>query len=318
LISDIGLHRFSVFLAVCTLVLLFVGGLVTSTGSGLAVPDWPLSFGQVFPEMVGGVLYEHGHRLVAATVGFLTIVLVLWTLRRERRLWVRRVALGALAAVICQGILGGVTVLFLLPLAVSVSHAALAEIFFCITVTMAVVTSPGWCQEPAAEEDPGKPSLRILSLLTTGVIYIQILIGALVRHTSSGLAIPDFPLSYGRLIPPFFTRQIVIHFIHRIGALVVGIMVLWLVREILRRQGSDRRIRTGAFFLSAILSIQILLGALTIWSSRNVIVTTLHLAGGAVTLAASLYLTLWLHRRFSPSSGRVAAPVREAAGGVRT
>ena len=125
------LHRFATLVAVCTLLLIFIGGLVTSTGSGLAVPDWPLSYGQVFPEMVGGVAYEHGHRMAAATVGLLTVVLALWLWNREPRKWVQRLGVGALITVVCQGILGGITVLFLLPTAVSVSHAALAQIFLC-------------------------------------------------------------------------------------------------------------------------------------------------------------------------------------------
>src|SRR5262252_8567588 len=123
-----------------TLVLIFVGALVTSTGSGLAVPDWPLSFGQVFPAMVGGVLYEHGHRLAASTVGLLTLVLAVWVVVAEPRAGVRGLAVAMLVAVILQGVLGGVTVLYKLPLAVSVTHACLAQTFFCLAVTMVVVT----------------------------------------------------------------------------------------------------------------------------------------------------------------------------------
>src|SRR5499425_542003 len=142
--STSGLHRLAVATAVATFVLLFVGGLVTSTGSGLAVPDWPLSFGQVFPRMEGGVLFEHGHRLVASAVGLLTLVLALWLVVREPRPGVRALGLLALFAVVLQGVLGGVTVLYKLPLAVSVSHACLAQAFFCLTVALAVVTGPGW------------------------------------------------------------------------------------------------------------------------------------------------------------------------------
>src|SRR5438132_12273459 len=118
-------HRLSLLLVASTLALIFVGGLVTSTGSGLSVPDWPLSYGRVMPPMVGGVFYEHGHRMVASTVGFLTLVLALWTAQAERRATVRRLAWAALAAVIAQGLLGGLTVLFLLPKAISIAHACL-------------------------------------------------------------------------------------------------------------------------------------------------------------------------------------------------
>src|SRR5438552_357528 len=134
-----GIHRLAVATAASTFVLLFVGGLVTSTGSALAVPDWPLSFGQVFPPMVGGVLFEHGHRLVATLVGCLTLVLALWIAIAEPRPAVRASGLVALFAVVLQGVLGGVTVLYKLPLAVSVTHACLAQTFFCLTVALALV-----------------------------------------------------------------------------------------------------------------------------------------------------------------------------------
>src|SRR5882762_6709178 len=142
--SGPGIHRLAVVTAGATLMLLFVGGLVTSTGSGLAVPDWPLSFGQVFPPMVGGVLFEHGHRLAATAVGCLTVVLALWTVVGDARASVRALGLLALLAVVLQGLLGGITVLYKLPLAVSVTHAYLAQTFFCLTVTLALVTSPAW------------------------------------------------------------------------------------------------------------------------------------------------------------------------------
>src|SRR5688572_14498053 len=142
--ADMARHRFAVVTAAATYVLLFLGGLVTSTGSGLAVPDWPLSFGQVMPEMIGGVLYEHGHRLAASGVGLLTLILSIWTAVAETRPGVRALGILMLVAVVLQGILGGVTVLYKLPIAVSVTHACLAQTFFCLTVIMAVVTGPAW------------------------------------------------------------------------------------------------------------------------------------------------------------------------------
>src|SRR6478609_3888692 len=133
------LHRFSQFLAGCTVLLVLAGSLVTSTDSGLSVPDWPTTYGWsmfTFPpsKWVGGILYEHSHRLIASTVGFLTIVLAVWLWREERRRWMKRLGGAALGAVVAQGLLGGLTVLFYLPAAISIAHAALAEIFFCITV----------------------------------------------------------------------------------------------------------------------------------------------------------------------------------------
>ena len=293
--SGLWLHRFAIVVSVCTLALIFVGGLVTSTGSGLAVPDWPLAHGRLFPEMVGGVRYEVGHRMVAATVGLLTLVLALWLRSREPRRWVRRLGGLALVVVLCQAALGGVTVLLQLPTLVSVGHAALAQVFFCLTVCLAVFTSRSWQADAPRVEDP---FLRTLALITTAAIFVQILLGALMRHTGSGLAIPDFPLSYGHLMPPFFTRQIAIHFAHRVWALVVTFFVMWLAGRILR--GYEKTLRRAAIFLLAVLGVQIFLGAQTIWSSRAPVVTTLHVAGGALTLAASLYLTLRAYRILLP------------------
>src|SRR6266404_2142121 len=143
------LHRFATFLAACTVLLVLAGSLVTSTESGLSVPDWPTSYGWnmfTFPpsKWVGGIFYEHGHRLIASTVGFLTIVLVAWLWMTESRRWLKRLGAMALGTVILQGVLGGVTVLFFLPAAVSTAHAGLAEIVLCLTVAIALFTSEGW------------------------------------------------------------------------------------------------------------------------------------------------------------------------------
>src|SRR5437870_921462 len=178
------LHRFSQFLAACTVLLVLAGSLVTSTGSGLSVPDWPTSYGWsmfTFPpsKWVGGILYEHSHRLIASTVGFLTIVLAGWLWWQDSRPWMTRLGAAALGAVIAQGVLGGLTVLFFLPAAISIAHAGLAEIFFCITVAIALFTSPGWIREHdarAVEIDDAR--LRSLATATTILIYTQILIGA--------------------------------------------------------------------------------------------------------------------------------------------
>ncbi len=142
--ESLGLHRFAVFTAAATFALIFIGGLVTSTGSALAVPDWPLSFGKFFPKMEGGVLYEHGHRMVAGAVAIMTLVLMVWILVRERRAWVRYIAVGAFGLVVVQAVLGGLTVLFLLPLPMAVAHAGTAQAFFCLTVALSLFTNPRW------------------------------------------------------------------------------------------------------------------------------------------------------------------------------
>src|SRR5438067_3776297 len=257
-----GIHRLAVATAASTFVLLFVGGLVTSTGSALAVPDWPLSFGQVFPPMVGGVLFEHGHRLVATLVGCLTLVLALWITIDEPRPAVRASGLVALFAVVLQGVLGGVTVLYRLPLAVSVTHACLAQTFFCLTVALAIVTGPGWTSPPAAVRPDERP-MALLAGATTAAVFAQLILGALMRHMGAGLAIPDFPLAFGRLVPPLVTPHITVHFAHRVGAMVAALVVSATAVGALRAR--EPWLRRPALLALALLPLQITLGAVTIW-----------------------------------------------------
>ena len=230
------LHRYSRLLAAATLVLITAGGLVTSTGSGLAVPDWPSTYGYfmfTFPpsKMVGGILYEHGHRLIASGVGLLTIGLAAWLSIADGRRWMRRLGWLALGAVVVQGLLGGVTVLYLLPPAVSISHAGLAQLFFTLVTALAVFTSAGWLarygRDAASERAlAADRTLTRLAVATPIAVYGQILVGATMRHTGAGLAIPDFPLAFGRLVPPAWDAAIAVHFAHRVGALVVAALVL--------------------------------------------------------------------------------------------
>lgn len=297
-----ALHRFAVLTAAATFVLLFAGGLVTSTGSGLAVPDWPLSFGQVFPPMEGGVLFEHGHRLIASLVGALTVVLALWVVLRDPRPRVRVLALVALFAVVVQGILGGVTVLYRLPLAVSVTHACLAQVFFCLTVALATVTAPAWEDTRPRLAAGTEALLPQLAAVTTALVFAQVFLGALMRHMGAGLAIPDFPLAFGRLVPPLVTPYITVHFAHRVGALVVALAVTWTMVRTLRHHADVPALRGPALLAAGLLVLQVTLGALTIWSRRAVLPTTTHLVVGAALLATCLTLTL--------RAGRALAVVR--------
>src|SRR6266702_2124349 len=169
-----GLHRFTVLVACATFVLLIAGALVTSNDAGLATSDWPLSYGQVFPKMVGNLFWEHGHRLVATSVGLLTIALATILQVRERRPWVKRLGWIALAGVIAQGLLGGLTVKLNLPLAVSAAHATLAQLFFLTTVSIAVFTSRTWIAPPSSiNEEQGTVSLRALCVVALAAILAQ-------------------------------------------------------------------------------------------------------------------------------------------------
>lgn len=304
------LHYYASFVAACTLFLIFAGGLVTSTDSGLSVPDWPLSFGRLFPPMKGGVFYEHGHRMVATAVGILTVALAAWLWKAEARRWLRRLGLLALLAVVTQGTLGGLTVLLHLPTSVSVGHAGLAQIFLCLTVSIAVFTSRGWLQERPRLQDDCTPPMRILAVAATAAAYAQTLFGALMRHTRSGLAIPDWPLSFGRLIPPEFTGPVVINFIHRTWAWVVAVLITWAIVRVLRTHKGESFLQGPAIALLGAVLFQIMLGAETVWSGRAVIPTTLHVATGAFVLATGVVLTLRTYRLFR--AGPEVEPADEA------
>ena len=302
------LHRFAWFLAASTLLLIVAGGMVTSTDSGLAVPDWPNTYGQfmfTFPmkNMVGGIFYEHGHRLIASTVGFLTIILAIWLWRVDERRWMRRLGVIALAAVIVQGVLGGITVLYFLPAPVSVAHAGLAEIFFCLTVAIAVFTSARWRTPPAAPADDA--TLRRITKVTTALVYVQILLGATMRHTGAGLAIPDFPLAFGRLVPHVWNSGIAIHYAHRVGALVVTIAIVAVVGHVFYHHRGRRELTRPAALLLALLVSQVTLGALVVLSGRQEIINTAHVANGALVLVTSLVLAL--------NSSRLSVPGWSAA-----
>jgi heme a synthase len=301
------LTRYTRLLVLATLMLIAAGGMVTSTGSGLAVPDWPTTYGYSmfsfpFSKMVGGILYEHGHRLIATTVGMLTIGLVIWLWRVEPRRWVRRLGVASLGVVILQGLLGGITVLLFLPDAVSISHAGLAQIFFCLTVTIALVVSPTWRSPPRAVVDD--PALQRRLVILVALVYIQVLIGATMRHTGAGLAIPDFPLAFGRVLPPLWTSAIAIHFSHRVGAVVVTAFALMTAAYIWRAHGDRPEFVRPSWLLVFLVAVQVSLGALVVLTGRQPVINTIHVATGAAVLGTCVVLMVRaLRARFAWTHG---------------
>lgn len=279
-----GLHRFALLTAAATFLLLIAGALVTSNDAGLAVPDWPLSYGTWMPPMVGNILYEHGHRMVATFVGLLTIVLAVWLWRREPRRWVRRLGLAALAVVILQGLLGGITVLFLLPRPVSIAHASLAQIFFCLAVSLAVVTGPGWQKEQRKIADGAAGSLCRLAEATTVALFVQLLLGAAFRHSLVGIA-------------P-----------HLAGAAVVTYVAVRATKRVWALEAGESALRRPALALAALVGLQLLLGPAALLARLAaagapqptpllVGLTVAHVVVGGLALAASVVLALQCHRR---------------------
>ncbi len=292
--------RFAILTSLSTLFLIFAGGLVTSTGSGLSVPDWPLSFGMLFPPMVGGVFYEHGHRMIATMVGFFTLVLAIWMFRKEKREWARSLSLTALIIVILQGVLGGITVRYHLPTPVSVSHATLAQLFFLVTIVIAYSqTKAGRICSFSSGENRG---FRKIVIVSTGLIFVQLVLGAIMRHTGSGLAIYDFPLAAGHVVPSFSSemlkginewrflndfpavtmQQVSFHFSHRVGAFLIIIAVLVMNYCAFQKERLSKHLRNLVYLVDFLLVLQIVLAALTVWTMlRRPYITSFHVATGA-------------------------------------
>ena len=192
--------------------------------------------------------------------------------------------------------------MFRLPLAVSVTHACLAQVFLGVVVALAVCTAPGWQRRPAFWIEPKQPALHVLAAITAGMVYLQLILGALMRHMGAGLAIPDFPLAFGRLVPPLDSTAVVLHFVHRLGALVVTLCVGWTVARILSQYRTERRLLHPALLLVGLVLLQLTLGALTIWTRRAVLPMTAHVAVGAAVLATSVVLTLRAARLIAVSA----------------
>jgi len=283
-----GLHRFAIFTASVTLVLIVAGALVTSNDAGLSVPDWPTSFGSYYkiPHMVGGIKYEHSHRMVAEFVGLLTIILAVWTWRVEKRRWMRLLGVAALGTVIVQGILGGLTVLFFLPPIVSSAHALVAQTFFCIAVAIAVFTGRRWIEEePRTEFDQRRPALFTLILLAIFVLYVQLFLGAMFRH-------------HGLSWWP-----------HIVNAGLVAIVVSWTTIRAITVYPHVDAIRRPAVAMLFLMLAQLCLGFLAfvtrvMWGKDAgqpelpmVISTVVHVAVGALLLAATIVLAIqvWRH-----------------------
>jgi len=283
-----GLNRFAVLVAGATFCLIIAGALVTSHDAGLATPDWPLSNGQLFPKMVGNLFWEHGHRMVATTVGLLTIGLLIYLRVREKRQWVRRLGVFALLAVIAQGLPGGLTVKLMLPLAVSTAHATLAQLFLCITVSLAVFTSRSWMEAPALSPEPnGTVPRRYLCTAALVTILLQLIIGATLRHSATWDQAPSTELI----------------FVHIGGALAVVVALGIATLTVLRRHNGESFLTRPAMLALTLLFVQLFLGVAAYITRLHspsdpqplnpmVGITVAHVACGALVFATTIVLTL--------------------------
>jgi cytochrome c oxidase assembly protein subunit 15 len=287
-----GVHRFAVFTVCWTVLLLIAGALVTSNDAALAVPDWPKSFGTWTPHMVGGVFYEHSHRVIAGVLGVLTLILAILIWIKEERRWLRWFAVVAVGGIVAQAILGGQVVIRLLHYWLPVMHACFAQIMFGAILSIAVFTSKWWTAEQPLLEDRGSPSIHSLALLNAGVIFLQVFLGAGFRHKE----IPIWP--------------------HAAGSLAVLATVIWTAVVLRKRFENSRELTKMRILLHSVFGLQFLLGIGAYWSRiataeapqpmpLMVTLTVTHTVVGALLFAISI-LTILLCYRLVPRQREVA------------
>jgi heme a synthase len=278
-----SVHKFAIFVVCWTILLLVAGALVTSNEAALSVPDWPLSYGTLTPPMVGGIRYEHSHRVIAGVLGLLSIVLAVWVWAKDERRWLRWFSVIAVAGIAAQAVLGGEVVRQLLHYWLPVMHACFAQIVFAALLSIAVFTSRWWVSDQPQVEDTGSPSIHSLAIANAAVIYFQVILGAGFRHKE----IPVWP--------------------HMVGALIVLGMVIWLAAVLRRRFEKSAAISKARILLHAILGIQLLLGLGAYWSRLTTVdapqpiplmvtLTVLHTVVGAILFGVSILIVLLCYR----------------------
>ena len=294
-----GVHRFAVFVVIWTVLLLIAGALVTSNQAALSVPDWPLSYGSLTPPMVGGIRYEHSHRLIAAGLGFLTIALAILIWAKDNRRWLRWFGVIAVAGVVVQAVLGGEVVRQLLHYWLPVMHACFAQIVFAAVLSIAVFTSRWWVSEHTQLEDVGSPSIHTLAILNAAMIFFQVVLGAGFRHQD----IPVWP--------------------HITGAFIVLAMVIWTAVVLRKRFGASREMSRARILLHAVFGTQFVLGFGAYWSRLTtadapqpmpvmVALTVTHTVVGALLFALSVVVVLICYR-LVPRRREVAATAASQA-----
>lgn len=320
------LRVFTKLLAVATLALIFFGGQVKSHEAGLSVPDWPLTYGQnpiTYPldQWVGGIFYEHSHRLFAGGVALGSCLLAALAWFLDKRAWVKKLAIAGVIAVLIQAVLGGMTVWYQLPVLVSSSHGLLAQTYLLINIILAYAFSTERAERDAAVAAGTrevKTPILYGALALIALLYVQLILGALTRHTESGLAIPDFPTTAGQWIPSFNQDtvdkinalrdgktdavgtplddvqlyQIVIHFMHRVGAVVIVAFIALLTWLAVRYEKTHPHLLTLAYLLSGTVIAQFVLGMTIIMTQRSPAVASIHVTVGAATLAFAGLLAL--------------------------
>ena len=303
-----GLAWFAALGSAWVFVLVALGAFTTSIGAGMAFSDWPLSNGSVNPH---GWLTEidkfaeHSHRLSGTMMGLITIVLAVWLHRSEERAWLRRLGWWALGIVLFQGLLGGTRVMFdrihvpgfdmSFGQMLRIPHGVLAQVYVCVLFAIAAGLSRPW-----VENQLGTAGARVrrLGWWCAVLLLVQLTVAATMRHNYAGLAIPTFPYSTpeGGLLPVQWDYRVVLHFLHRAMAVVIGGMVLLYSHFLSREKSLPLLLRAASGLLVGLVALQITLGAQIIWTGRSVSMTTGHVVVGALTLAVTFLVTFLTHR----------------------
>ncbi len=313
-----NLRRYAYFVVFMVALLILKGALVTSNNAGLAVPDWPTTFGENMftyhpSKWVGIIFYEHVHRLLASLIGLLTVILAIWVSLVEHRRSIRLLSWCAVAAVVVQGVLGGLTVLYLLPPVVSASHGTLAQIFLLICIAIAYAYSDDY---EASKFDAAEAGALRYARIMTIAIFAQLIIAALMRHSGAGLAALDFPTVGGEWIawlgteafmranqlrleaglPAMSWLHLTLHVIHRIGAYGIFLFAIYGGWKFMVN-GSSRRTRSAMGLVLLAVLCQVALGIVTLLTMRQPVVTSLHVFVGALTLGSAFLMTLRSYNR---------------------
>ena len=332
------LTKFAVFTALATLFLIGVGGIVTSKGVGMSVPDWPTTYGYnmfLFPisQWVGGIREEHSHRLFASWVGFLTTILAVWIWIKEERRWLRWLGVAAFVGVVLQGVLGGMRVVLKMD-GLGIPHAALAQTFLCLLIAISLFLSRWWQSnaKPPRAASEATSRLKPIFIATTAFIFAQLMIGATMRHQHAGLAVPDFPLAYGKIYPAtdpaaierynhlrihdtqynaITAGQIHLHMTHRLMAVVILALVVacWLKT---RRASANSSLRKLTSLWLGLILLQAVLGVVTVLKNKPADIATAHVVVGAASLALGALISMMLARLAQRRSPETAPALRPA------
>ncbi len=295
-IYNAWLHRYTILVVIATSILIYAGGLVTTIGAGLAVPDWPLSFGSLNPSgwwKQPMVREEHGHRLIGATVGLLTLIMTIWIFLRVKSRQLRFLGGLALLMVIIQGILGGLRVIDK-NIYFAMIHACLAQLFFCVLVAIMWFSSSSWINRKIDSYESCTDRQKKIAAVVFLLVIMQLIVGAIMRHSGAGLAIPTFPLIFNGIFPPQWNFSIGIHYSHRVLALIIFVHVLIQWNSF--RGQPVLIVKMLVHFTTCITVFQIFLGGAIVLTGKSIVPTNLHVLTGAFILASTFSTLLWQNR----------------------